>query len=47
MLTQTVNIVIIQLKYAIGQEKRKKVNFLQVLEKERMLEALVMMWQNS
>jgi len=30
----------IQLKYATNQEKGRKVNFLQVLEKEEMLEVL-------
>jgi len=38
--TRTANIVATQLKYATGQEKGKKVNFLQVLEKEEALEVL-------
>ena len=38
--TQTANIVAIQLKYATGQREGKKVNFPQVLEKEKALEAL-------
>jgi len=38
--TQTANVVAIQLKYATSQEERRKVNFLQVLEKEKALEVL-------
>jgi len=38
--TQTANVMAIQLKYATSQEERRKVNFLQVLEKEKALEVL-------